>query len=156
MDEKPPQLHFAFSKKNYNYLLISVIIVIIGFALLSGGGSEDPNVFLGDYSLNDDSFTKLSGEFAVDQSLITKLEGMRGQVFPGEEELMDAITDKIGLAAMDANYFNIRSATQIDAAMFSARRITIAPLIILLGYGFMIYAIMYREPSDEVLAKAQA
>lgn len=32
-------------KKNYIYLIISFVIVIIGFMLMTGGGSDDPNVF---------------------------------------------------------------------------------------------------------------
>lgn len=32
-------------KKNYIYMIGSFIIVIIGFMLMSGGGSDDPNVF---------------------------------------------------------------------------------------------------------------
>lgn len=35
-------------KKNYIYLIISFVIVLIGFALMSGGGSDDPNVFNGE------------------------------------------------------------------------------------------------------------
>jgi len=36
---------FAFSKKNYIYMGIGILLLIIGFALLAGGGSTDPNVF---------------------------------------------------------------------------------------------------------------
>ena len=32
-------------KENYTYLLIGFIIIIIGFALMIGGRSDDPNVF---------------------------------------------------------------------------------------------------------------
>lgn len=32
-------------KKNYIYLIISFVIVVIGFMLMMGGGSDDPNVF---------------------------------------------------------------------------------------------------------------
>ncbi len=34
----------TFSKKNYILLGISILLIIIGFALLSGGGAEDPTV----------------------------------------------------------------------------------------------------------------
>ncbi|HMN05590.1 MAG TPA: DUF3098 domain-containing protein [Flavobacteriales bacterium] len=71
----------AFEPLNYKLLLIGIGIVILGFILMSGGGSGDPNVF-------------------------------------NEEEL------------------------------FSVRRITIAPLICLAGYVFIIYAIM-RKPRPE-------
>jgi hypothetical protein len=36
---------FAIPKENYKYLLIGFIIIIIGFALMVGGESTDPNVF---------------------------------------------------------------------------------------------------------------
>ena len=32
-------------RTNINILLISVFLVIIGFFLMSGGGSDDPNIF---------------------------------------------------------------------------------------------------------------
>ena len=39
------QTEFAFGKQNYILLLASIVVIVIGFALLSGGGSEDPNEF---------------------------------------------------------------------------------------------------------------
>ena len=36
---------FAFEKENYIILLIAIAIIVIGFMLMAGGGSEDPNVF---------------------------------------------------------------------------------------------------------------
>jgi hypothetical protein len=68
----------AFDGNNYKLLLIGIGIVILGFILMSGGGSGDPEVF-------------------------------------NAKEL------------------------------FSARRITVAPIVCLLGYAFVIYAIM-RKP----------
>jgi hypothetical protein len=68
----------AFDGNNYKLLLIGIGIVILGFILMSGGGSGDPEVF---------------------------------------------------------------NATEL----FSARRITVAPIVCLLGYAFVIYAIM-RKP----------
>ncbi len=35
----------ALSKQNYIIIGISVLLVIVGFILMSGGGSDDPNVF---------------------------------------------------------------------------------------------------------------
>ncbi len=32
----------TFSKKNYLLLIISVVVIAVGFILLSGGGAEDP------------------------------------------------------------------------------------------------------------------
>jgi hypothetical protein len=72
----PSKLKFAFQKKNYQLLLIGIGIVLLGYLLMTGGGSEDPNVF--------------------------------------------------------------------DPSIFSFRRITLAPIVVLLGYGFIGYAIMHK------------
>ena len=36
---------FLFEKVNYKILLIGIIVITLGFILMSGGGSDDPNVF---------------------------------------------------------------------------------------------------------------
>jgi hypothetical protein len=36
---------FLFDKINYKILLIGIGIIALGFILMSGGGSDDPNVF---------------------------------------------------------------------------------------------------------------
>jgi hypothetical protein len=36
---------FLFDKLNYKILLIGLSVIGLGFILMSGGGSEDPNVF---------------------------------------------------------------------------------------------------------------
>lgn len=36
---------FLFEKVNYKILLIGIAVIAIGFILMSGGGSDDPNVF---------------------------------------------------------------------------------------------------------------
>ena len=36
---------FALGKSNYIYLSISFVIIIIGYLLMSGGGTHDPKVF---------------------------------------------------------------------------------------------------------------
>ena len=36
---------FAFDKQNYKWLLIALAFIFIGFILMIGGGSDDPNVF---------------------------------------------------------------------------------------------------------------
>ncbi len=71
---------FPFSRENYILLIIGLIIIIIGFTLMIGGGSDDPNVF--------------------------------------------------------------------NPEIFSFRRITLAPLIVLFGFLFQIYAIM-KKPSGK-------
>jgi len=70
---------FAFGKENYILMLVGVGLIILGFALMTGGGSKDPNVF--------------------------------------------------------------------NEEMFNFRRITLAPILILIGFGVEIVAIMKR-PKD--------
>jgi uncharacterized membrane protein len=36
---------FTFNKQNYLLILAGIALVIIGFLMMVGGGSEDPNVF---------------------------------------------------------------------------------------------------------------
>ncbi len=38
-------LGFALAKENYLYLVIGFVIIIVGFMLMIGGGTDDPNVF---------------------------------------------------------------------------------------------------------------
>ena len=35
----------VFGKKNYQLMLLGLTFITIGFFLMSGGGSEDPNIF---------------------------------------------------------------------------------------------------------------
>ncbi|MCC8088842.1 MAG: DUF3098 domain-containing protein [Rikenellaceae bacterium] len=67
---------FALGYGNYKLMLVGFAIIILGFILMVGGGSEDPGIF--------------------------------------------------------------------DYSMFSFRRITLAPIIVLLGFSFEIYAIMKK------------
>lgn len=75
-------LHFGFRKKNYKILLIGLAINVIGFLLMIGGGSDNPQVFK-------------------------------------EQEL------------------------------FSFTRITLAPILIVLGYVVMIYSIMKKNKPSQ-------
>ena len=68
---------FALQSHNYKLMLIGIGVVVIGFLLMIGGGSEDPNVF------NED--------------------------------------------------------------IFSFRRITLAPITVLLGYAVIFYAILKKK-----------
>jgi hypothetical protein len=70
---------FAFGKENYILMLVGVVLIILGFALMTGGGSKDPNVF--------------------------------------------------------------------NEEMFDFRRLTLSPILILIGFGIEIVAIMKR-PKD--------
>lgn len=71
---------FLFDKVNYKILLIGLAVIILGFILMSGGGSEDPNVF--------------------------------------------------------------------NEAIFSFRRIRLAPTVVLLGFGITIYSIL-KNPAKK-------
>jgi hypothetical protein len=42
-NENPQE--FLFDKINYKILLIGIAVIALGFILMSGGGSDDPNVF---------------------------------------------------------------------------------------------------------------
>jgi hypothetical protein len=39
---------FAFGRENYKLLLIGLALILVGFLLMIGGGSKDPNVFSDD------------------------------------------------------------------------------------------------------------
>ncbi len=36
---------FLFQKSNYKFLVIGIFFIIVGFLLMLGGGSDDPNIF---------------------------------------------------------------------------------------------------------------
>tara|TARA_R110000851_G_scaffold207537_1_gene359586 strand:- start:84661 stop:84924 length:264 start_codon:yes stop_codon:yes gene_type:complete len=36
---------FVFDKRNYKFMLIGIVFIALGFILMTGGGSDDPNVF---------------------------------------------------------------------------------------------------------------
>ena len=38
-------LNFIFGKKNYTFMFIGLAVIALGFLLMAGGGSDDPNVF---------------------------------------------------------------------------------------------------------------
>lgn len=33
------------TKENYKFIIVGLAVVVLGFILMAGGGSEDPNVF---------------------------------------------------------------------------------------------------------------
>lgn len=43
--DKEATKQFAFEKENYKWMLIGLAIITLGFILMIGGGSDDPNVF---------------------------------------------------------------------------------------------------------------
>ncbi|MDR2652606.1 MAG: DUF3098 domain-containing protein [Prevotellaceae bacterium] len=44
-EETPQKVGFAIPKENYKLILIGLGIIVLGFILMVGGGSDDPNVF---------------------------------------------------------------------------------------------------------------
>lgn len=42
---KTSKPEFIFQKKNYTFMFIGLGLIALGFILMSGGGSDDPNVF---------------------------------------------------------------------------------------------------------------
>lgn len=45
MADQAPKKEFIFQKKNYMFMFIGLACITLGFILMSGGGSDDPNVF---------------------------------------------------------------------------------------------------------------
>ena len=37
--------NFVFERENFKYMLIGIAVIGLGFILMTGGGSDDPNVF---------------------------------------------------------------------------------------------------------------
>jgi len=77
----------ALSRENFKYIIVGCIVVIVGFILMSGGGTEDPTQF-------------------------------------NEEEL------------------------------FSFRRITLAPFLVMLGYGVVLFGILKRPKKEASIQNA--
>ena len=42
---KKEKRRMVFGKKNYQLILLGLIFITLGFLLMSGGGSKDPNIF---------------------------------------------------------------------------------------------------------------
>jgi hypothetical protein len=40
-----PKPEFLFGKRNYMFMIIGIAFISLGFILMAGGGSDDPNVF---------------------------------------------------------------------------------------------------------------
>lgn len=45
MKDNDQKQEFLFDKINYKILLVGIGVITVGFILMAGGGSEDPNVF---------------------------------------------------------------------------------------------------------------
>ncbi len=44
-EQQKQQLEFIFGKKNYQFMLLGLAFIALGFILMAGGASDDPNVF---------------------------------------------------------------------------------------------------------------
>lgn len=78
--EQNNETKMPFGRDNYLWVLIGIAFILVGFLLMIGGGSDNPDVF--------------------------------------------------------------------NEAIFSFRRLTLAPILVLAGFGIEIYAIM-KKPKDE-------
>ena len=45
MKENMEDAGFAMPKKNILYIIAGFVVMLVGYALMAGGGSDDPNVF---------------------------------------------------------------------------------------------------------------
>ena len=45
MKENTKKPEFLFSATNYKILIIGLVVIALGFILMSGGANENPNVF---------------------------------------------------------------------------------------------------------------
>ncbi|MBL6648334.1 MAG: DUF3098 domain-containing protein [Flavobacteriaceae bacterium] len=45
MKNKKSKKTFVFQRKNYTFMIIGLLFIALGFILMSGGASDDPNVF---------------------------------------------------------------------------------------------------------------
>ena len=45
MKNNEQKSEFLFNNINYKILLVGIAVIALGFILMSGGGSDDPNVF---------------------------------------------------------------------------------------------------------------
>ncbi|MBQ0159745.1 MAG: DUF3098 domain-containing protein [Bacteroidales bacterium] len=44
-NEESKQFAFVFDKINYIIMIVGIVLLALGYMLLCGGGSDDPNVF---------------------------------------------------------------------------------------------------------------
>ena len=42
---KKEKKELLFGKRNYQLMILGLVFITLGFVLMSGGGSDDPNVF---------------------------------------------------------------------------------------------------------------
>lgn len=44
-NDKNPKPQFLFGKRNYLFMLIGLVCIAVGFIMMIGGGSDDPEVW---------------------------------------------------------------------------------------------------------------
>ena len=44
-NDQNPKSQFLFGKRNYLFMFIGLAFIALGFILMAGGGSDDPNVW---------------------------------------------------------------------------------------------------------------
>lgn len=44
-ERKAEKGEFLFGRKNYIIMAVGLLVILLGFALMAGGGSDDPQVF---------------------------------------------------------------------------------------------------------------
>ena len=91
--ENPENESFALSAKNYKVMLIGIAVVILGFILMIGGGTENPMEF------NDEIFSfrritlapivVMAGYVVIFYSILKKNSSTPNQRKP-QEELLDS------------------------------------------------------------------
>ena len=69
--------NFVFGKKNYIAIAIGFFLVLLGFSLMSGGKSDDPNIFNGEEVFSSTRitlapFTVLLGFIVVGMGIMLK------------------------------------------------------------------------------------
>lgn len=45
VNKKPEEGNSMFGKENYKWMLIGLLVMAVGFFIMAGGSSTDPNVF---------------------------------------------------------------------------------------------------------------
>jgi len=43
--EEAKNTSFIFERKNYKFMIVGAAFIALGFILMAGGGSDDPNIF---------------------------------------------------------------------------------------------------------------
>ncbi|TXK71609.1 DUF3098 domain-containing protein [Mesonia sp. HuA40] len=44
-EQEKPEAYFIFEKKNYIFMAVGLAVIALGYLLMAGGGSDNPEVF---------------------------------------------------------------------------------------------------------------